>query len=124
MPDAAGTPGPAKDRFRKLKPGMSPAEVVQLLGEPTHKGAAASATFRGVMRRLAEFESTLPPAFEAAASAPDETPVDEDDPLEGEHWLYGPYQNLQVGDTLTIVGFTNAKLDSAMRQKVIRPPAR
>ena len=103
---------------------MSPTEVVQLLGEPTHKGADASATMRGVQQRLAEFESTLPPAFEAAASAPDKAPVDADDPLKGEHWLYGPYRNLQVGDTLTVVGFTNAKLDSALRKKVIRPPAR
>jgi len=123
-PEGAGTSGPGADPFLKLKPGMSPAEVVQLLGEPTHKGAAASATMRGVIQRLAEFESTLPPAFEAAASAPDEAPIAADDPLEGEQWLYGPYQNLQVGDTLTMVGFTNSKLDSAMRKKVTRPPAR
>jgi hypothetical protein len=121
-PEAAGTAVAGADPFLKLKPGMSPAEVVELLGEPTHKGAAASATMRGVNQRLAEFESTLPPAFEAAASAPDEPPVDADDPLEGEHWLYGPYQNLQVGDTLIMVGFTNHKLDNAMRQKVTRPP--
>ncbi len=112
------------DPFLKLKPGLSPAEVVQLLGEPTHKGAAASATMRGVIQRLAEFESTLPPAFEAAASAPGEAPVDADDPLDGEHWLYGPYQNLQVGDTLILLEFTNAKLDGAMRQKVVRAPMR
>jgi hypothetical protein len=123
-PEVAGTSGRGTDTFLKLKPGMSPAEVVELLGEPTHKGAAASATYRGVTQRLAEFESTLPPAFEAAASAPDEAPVDANDPLEGEHWLYGPYQNLQVGDTLILVAFTNAKLDSAMHQKVTRPPAR
>jgi hypothetical protein len=40
---------------------------------------------RGVQQRLAKFESALPPAFEAAASAPNEVPVDADDPLEGEH---------------------------------------
>lgn len=123
-PDAAGASGPGADAFLKLKPGMSPAEVVQLLGEPTHRGAAASATMRGVQQRLAEFESTLPPAFEAAASAADEAPVDADDPLEGEHWVYGPHQNLQLGDTLIVVSFTNARLDSALRQKVIRAPAR
>jgi hypothetical protein len=122
--DATSAPGPGGESFLKLKPGMSPAEVVQLLGEPTHKGAAASATMRGVQQRLAEFESTLPPAFEAAASAPAEAPADADDPLEGEWWLYGPYHNLHLGDTVTAVGFTNSKLDSALRQKVIQPPAR
>jgi hypothetical protein len=88
---------------------MSPAEVARLLGEPTHKGAAASATMRAVMSRLVEFESMLPLAFEAAASAPDEAPVDADDPLEGDHWLYGPYQDLQVGDRLIALSFTNAR---------------
>ena len=79
---------------------------------------------RGVQQRLADFENALPPASDAAASAPDEVPVDADDPLEREHWLYGPYQALQVGDTLILVGFTSAKLESALRRMVTRPPAR
>ncbi len=46
VPDS--TSGPTADRFNQLKPGMSPAEVVQLIGEPTHKENAASAALHGV----------------------------------------------------------------------------
>jgi hypothetical protein len=116
--------GPAADRFNQLKPGMSPVEVVQLIGEPTHKENAASAALRGVNQRLAEFENTLPPAFETAASVPEEATSDSDDPPDGEHWLYGPYNDLKAGDTLILVEFAGGKLCAAERKKVIRPPMR
>jgi hypothetical protein len=114
--------GPATDRFNQLKPGMSTADVMQLIGEPTHKEGAASAALRAVNQRLAEFENFMPPAFETAASAPDEETDDSGEPPEGEQWLYGPYNNLKIGDTLILVEFAGGKLIVAYRKKVIRPP--
>ena len=111
------------DRFHELKPGMSLSEVIDRLGEPTGKGAAASAALRSAIHRLPEFTSNLPPAFERPASDSDASDDAADAP-EGEQWLYGPFRDLQAGDTLTLLEFSNGKLSGASRMTVVRAPIR
>jgi hypothetical protein len=118
----AKTTGASPDRFRELKPGMSPSDVIDRLGEPTSKGTAASAAMRSAIQRLPEFTSDLPPAFERAA----ESDVSENaaDPLEDEQWIYGPFRDLQAGDSLTLLEFSDGKLNGASRMTVVRAPVR
>jgi len=119
----AKTTGASRDRFRELKPGMTPWEVIDRLGEPTSKGTAASAAMRSAIQRLPEFTSDLPPAFERPDAESNAT-ENAGDPPEDEQWLFGPFRDLQAGDTLTLLEFSNGKLNSASRMTVVRPPVR
>jgi hypothetical protein len=101
---------------------MSPAEVIDRLGEPTSKDAAASAALRSAIHRLTEFASSLPPAFERPEA--DSSSDDADEPPEDEQWLYGPFRDLQAGDALTLLEFSNGKLSGASRMTVVRAPIR
>ncbi len=114
------------DKFLALGPGMSVAEVIGLIGEPTAKDQAAGESLRAVMLRLPEFDTDLPPGFDAEEEPNDDDAAveaeEDSQEIEGENWLYGPYRNLQKGDYLLLVQITGGKLASAARMTVTEPP--